>query len=217
MNTTRNYETPFGINVYGSAIIQTAPDFVVIRCSVSCVAPKPNDAFRTEKESVNILRHYLSSAKISAVSSSRTSLYQEFAFAAGIRKPIGYKARTDFRITLQDLDAVEEVLSGIIEAGVNEVASTDFQTSKLKELRAEARRQAFEAAREKAEVYSKAAGIKVGEVIHIEDLNPDLPANRDSHALSRGSSDGDDADSKTFEPGKIIIQAAVMVAFTIDK
>jgi hypothetical protein len=54
-------------------------------------------------------------------------------------------------------------------------------------------------------------------VIQIEDLNPDLPANRDSHTISRGSTDADDADSKIFEPGKIIIQAAVMVAYNIDK
>jgi hypothetical protein len=43
----------------------------------------------------------------------------------------------------------------------------------LKELRADARKQAVVAAREKAELYCREAGVAVGKVIAIEDSNPD--------------------------------------------
>ena len=215
MYTTRTYETPFGISVYGSAIIQTEPDIVTIICAVSSLDVKPREAFKKVKEDISKLRQFLSTAEVSDVSSSRTSLSQAFQFVGGTRKFIGYEAKTNFRIMFHDLDRVEEILSGIVEAGVNEISSTEFQTTHLKELRAEARKQALRAAREKAEVYSNAADIKIGAVIHIEDLNPDQPTRGEGHApLARGD---DEEEMNIFEPGKITIQAAVMVAFSIEK
>src|SRR5229473_3394794 len=60
-----------------------------------------------------------------------------------------------------------------VEAGANEVTSVKYLTTQLAELRAQARREAVAAARRKAEVYSEAAGVALGHVLHIEDVNPD--------------------------------------------
>ena len=47
-------------------------------------------------------------------------------------------------------------------AGANELTSVTFQTTRLKEVRADARRRAVAAAREKAELYCSAAGVSAG-------------------------------------------------------
>ena len=36
-------------------------------------------------------------------------------------KPIGYSARVTFSVLLTDLDRMEEILVGVVDAGVNEV------------------------------------------------------------------------------------------------
>lgn len=80
--------------------------------------------------------------------------------------------------------------------------------------RAEARRQAITAAREKAEVYSAAAGVEVGEVIQIEDINPDQLQGRKWHSRVEVPLE-DDGQVKAFDPSSIVIGGAVMVAYKI--
>jgi hypothetical protein len=48
---------------------------------------------------------------------------------------------------LLQLKRIEEILIGITNAGVNDIESVEYQNGELKELRAEARRQAVQAAR----------------------------------------------------------------------
>jgi uncharacterized protein YggE len=66
------------------------------------------------------------------------------------------------------MDKVDPLLSGLIAAGANELTSVTFQTTRLKDLRADARRRPVAAAREKAELYCQAAGVTVGTVLAID-------------------------------------------------
>ena len=128
---------------------------------------------------------------------------------------MGYEARVAFNILLHELDRLEEILSGLVDAGVNQVGRFDFQTTRLKELRIQARQQAVAAAREKAEIYCAAAGVSIGPVLHIEDVNPDQLRGREGHLQSEPQSE--DTPPKAFDPGSIIVGGAVRMAFEIDK
>jgi uncharacterized protein YggE len=55
------------------------------------------------------------------------------------------------------------------------VDGTHFDVIAKRELRAEARRKAVAAARAKADLYAEAAGVRVGAVLHIEDVDPEQP------------------------------------------
>ena len=102
---------------------------------------------------------------------------------------------------------------GATEVGINSIWHVEFHSSKLKELRAEARAQAVVAARAKAELYCKAAGVKLGEVIHIEDLNPDV--RRASHRVEFNP-EFDEVSLGAFNPNVIVVGAAVRIAFKFD-
>jgi uncharacterized protein YggE len=112
------------------------------------------------------------------------------------------------------LDRMEDVLSGIVDAGVNEIESVDFQTTRLKEVRADARRRAIDAAHEKAENYCTAAGVNLGKIIHIEDVNPDTLHGREGH-VTREIQPDDTGEVQVFDPGSITVGAAVSLAFEI--
>jgi hypothetical protein len=94
-------------------------------------------------------------------------------------------------LLLRNLDQLEDILTDVVDTGARQVNFVEFQTSKLKEIRANARRQAVKAAREKAELYCNAAGAKLGPVIYIEDVNPDnLFDVKRGQSISKGMSLG---------------------------
>jgi uncharacterized protein YggE len=210
MNREQLIQTPFGINVFGSALIRVEPDIVSLNFAVSRLQQHPKDAFQDVRKASQDVRKYLDKAKVGEIGISRVNISQSFRFISGEQKFIGYTAKVGFHVLLRQLDRMEDILSEIVDAGVNEITSVDFQTTRLKEIRADARKQALNAAREKAENYCGAAGVDLGKVIHIEDVNPDNLNVRDEHV--RGVS----SQIQVFDPGNITISAAVVVAYKIE-
>jgi hypothetical protein len=215
MNHEQLIQTPFGINVFGSALIRVDPDIVSLNFAVSRLQQHPKDAFQEVRKASQGVRKYLEQAKVGEVGASRVSIEQSFRYTNGEQKFIGYTASIAFHVLLRQLDRMEEVLTGIVDAGVNEITSVDFQTTQLKEVRAEARRRAVAAAQEKAENYCNAAQVKLGKVIHIEDVNPDTLHGREGHVSYEIQPD-DSGEIKVFDPGSITVGAAVIIAFKIE-
>jgi uncharacterized protein YggE len=207
-------QTPFGISVFGSSIVRVEPDIVSLNFSVSRLQQHPKDAFREVRKAAEEVRKYLSQTRVSEMGSSRVSIFPSFRYADGEQKFIGYTAKITFHVLLRQLDTMEEVVSGIIEAGVNELTSVEFQTTRLKEVRADARRRAVAAAREKAENYCNAAGVSLGKIIHIKDVNPDTLQVRDGH-VTRETQPDDNGEIRVFAPGSITVGAAVALAFEL--
>jgi uncharacterized protein YggE len=210
--------TPFGVVVFGSATMRVHPDLAVISFSVSQLKQHPKEAFEAVKQAAQKVQNYLATVQIKDAGSSQIFLNEEFRYESGAQKFAGYRTRVDFRIIIADLTRVEGILSGLIDAGVNKISSVNFQTERLKEVRAEARRQAIHAAREKAEIYCQAAGVQLGEVIHIEDENPNMLQGNEGHGHGGEVAPrlNDDEDIQAFDPSSIMIGGAVTVAFKIQ-
>jgi uncharacterized protein YggE len=207
-------QNPFGITVFGSSIVRTSPDVVTLSFAVSRLAPKPAHAFQEVRAATQIVRAYLSQAKLDDVGSSHIRLSESYNYSANKRQFEGYLAKVAFTVILRDMARLEDIIVGIVEAGVNEITSTEFQTTRLKELRMSARQQAIVAAREKAAVYCAAAGVSLGEVVHIEDVNPDSLRGGEGHG-SREMPLDDDSPIQAFDPGSIVVGGAVLVSFSL--
>jgi uncharacterized protein len=208
-------ENPFGITVFGSATVRVEPDVAVLSFSVSEVRPTPKEAFEAIRESAQKLQAFLTQANIRNSGSSRISLDVRYEYKDSKHEFMGYETQIGYRILLYDLDQVENILIGIMDAGVNRVGAVDFQTTRLKQIRAEARQQAIAAAREKAEIYCAAAGVQLGDVIHIEDVNPKGFEHLGTAARGQASQDivEDENAFKAFNPDSIIVAGAVRVAY----
>lgn len=216
MNVTQSVQRPFGINVFGSSIVRVEPDVASLKFTVSRLKQHPKEAFQDAREGAQGVRAYLARAEVGDVGSSRITLSQSFRYTGGEHRFVGYTAKVSFHVLLYDLDRMEGILSGVIDAGANEIDRVDFQTRQLKEIRKEARQRAVEAAREKAEIYCQTAGVALGPVIHIEDLNPDQLQGREGHVIRETQPD-DEGPLRAFDPGSIVVGAAVMVAFEIGQ
>jgi uncharacterized protein YggE len=205
-----------GVRVFGSAVVRVAPDTASIAVAVSRIEQKPEAAFRKAREAAQHVNAYLHNAGVQDFGSSRVTLSQEYRYANGENRFYGYQARIGFNVILRDMDKVDSLLSGLIAAGANELSSVTFQTTRLKELRADARRRAIGAAREKAELYCAAAGVAVGSVLAIEDVNPEsLSGRSEGHTYREPLDVEDTGDFGAIDPGAITIGAAVNVVYRI--
>ncbi len=207
-------KTPFGVTVFGSAISRIAPDIASIKVSVTRVELKPADAFAKARQGSQAVQECLRKGRVSTFGASRITLAQHHRYSGGETKFVGYLAKVSFHVKLTELDRAEEILTAVVAAGANEIDGVSFETTRLKELRSEARRKAVAAALEKANNYCAAAGVSVGAVLHIEDVNPTVLQGGESHVKSEPPID-DDGDVRAFDPSLISVGAAVLVAYAI--
>jgi len=206
-----------GVTVFGSAVNRVQPDLVSVRGSVSCLEQEPSDAFSKAKGAAHAVQAYLARLKIAEFGVSRAALSRELQFAQGAQRFAGYRARISFRITFKELDRADEVAEGLVSAGMNEIERISFETTKLKEERAAARRLAVTAAIEKAQNYCSAADIGLGRVLHIEDVNPMAVQGHEARGLNQFPPVPDDGDGGSLDPSLVEITGAVFVTFEIER
>lgn len=212
-------ERPFGISVFGSTLLRVPPDSVTIRAAIARLEEKPSDAFAKARKAEQSVTAFLRKAPVKESGLSRISLSQEYRFSNNEPRSIDYVARIGLTVVISELDQIEKVLSGLVDAGANEITATEFHTIRLKELRARARELAVNAAREKAGIYAAAAKVTVGQVLHIQDVDPDTLRQESHLTAARGATQQELADTEpeedSLDPTAIQVGAAVMVAFAI--
>lgn len=204
------------ISVFGSAMVRVPPDVAAIRVSLSRVKKKPADAFADANLAAKQLYSYLKSFGVDDVCSSRVHLSRAEEYRNGETKFLGYRAQVGYSILTRDLERIDELLIGVIAAGADQLGGVDFQTTRLKSIRENVRKEALLAARRKAEIYADAAGVTVGSVIEIKDENPGMVSGESERGMHVTGVDEDSGCEKAIDPGAIVVGAAVSVVFEIE-
>jgi uncharacterized protein YggE len=78
---------------------------------------------------------------------------------------IGYTLDQSLSLKIRDLTKVDQVLDRGVAVGANQVGGLNFDIDDASKIKSEAREQAFQKAREKAEAMAKAAGVRLGRVV----------------------------------------------------
>lgn len=217
MDNEKSRRAHQGVRVFGSAVIRVSPDIATIVVAVSRVEQKPEAAFAAAREGSRAVCNFLQHRGIEDFGTSRITLSDETQYIDGRYRRIGYVAKIGFRVVLHDMDQIEGTVSGLIGAGANELTSVSFQTSRLRELRAEARRRAIAAARDKAELYCGAAGVVAGGVLEIQDVNPESVRGGSESHVSHELDLDEPHEATAIDPEAIVVTAAVNVAYSIEQ
>jgi uncharacterized protein YggE len=159
------------VTVSGEAEVRIMPDEVVLRLGVES---SDKDLPTAKQQNDQIVAKVLALAKQYAIPPEHVQtdyLNIEPRYNDGYtqREFVGYFVHKTIVITLRDLTKFEDLLSDLLESGVNYVHSIDFRTTDLRKYRDEARELALQAAREKAGAMAAALDQKLGEPRSIQE------------------------------------------------
>ena len=141
---------------------------------------------------------------------------------------IGYFVRNTLAVTLTDISKVEDLVTNVLNAGVNYIHGINFESTEFKKHREEAREMALKAAKEKAEKMAAVLDEKLGPVLEIQEHGgmPSYNSNWNGWGGGRGYAmaqnaiavqEGPADNSPTIALGKIAISVSVSVAFELKR
>jgi uncharacterized protein YggE len=161
------------MRVVGYATITAAPDIATSQIGVQTFSTEVEPAVAENNRKTQAIIDALLREGIAEkdIQTSQFNIYPQRNYEDN--KPeeiIGYQVNNTLSVVMRDLEAVGEVLQSAIDAGANSISGVTFSLDDPEPLRKDARIQAIKDARERSESMAEAAGIKLGNVISLNEL-----------------------------------------------
>ncbi len=126
----------------------------------------------------------------------------------------GYTANNSVQVRLHDLSRVGAIVDAVTAAGANRVEGISFSVEQITEPKNQARGQAMQDARTKADQLASLAGLRVTSVKAIQESDASAPPPRPQPAAARA--EGTFAAPPPIEPGTQEIRTQVTVTYVIE-
>ncbi|MFH9814299.1 SIMPL domain-containing protein [Streptomyces sp. NPDC017230] len=210
---TETIREPWGLSVFGAGSVRVEPQLVRVRLAVDVLEPAPDRAFQEAGAAVSRLRDVLRRHGVAdaSVSGSRLRLSSEYDGYGGERTFAGYRCQASYSVVSGALDGLQQLIVDAVDAGAHRIDDVEFDVHDKPAMRDEARRRAVAAARRKAEVYTEAAGVRLGAVVHIQDVDAESFVRYRGHGGGGGGSAGDLA------PGMVEVSAGVVLGYALTR
>lgn len=226
-----SYDKQSKITVTGEAVVNVRPNKIVISFGIETW---DTDIMAAKQKNNDILKKAVSAMKQSGVpekeiQTDHLSIEPRYKEDYLKRDFIGYFVRNTFIVTLNEVEKVEDLVTKVLQAGVNYIHGIEFQTTEFRKYREQARELALKAAKEKAGKMASVLGQLVGKPIQINENYSGLPWRYYSswwgwrHGRQQGMAQnivqdarGDAGEiSDTIALGKISIRGNVTVVFEL--
>lgn len=193
-------DLPRTISVSGTGTAGSPPDMATIQTGVLTTANNAKDALAANNKAMETVLTALKNRNIDAkdIQTSGFSVYPEYRRVSGpsprggprTNEIIGYRVSNNVSVKVRNLPRLGEILDGLVKAGSNQVSGISFGIADSKAITNEARKDAIDDARGRAELYAAATGVKVGKVISISEqsIQRPQPFARMAMAADMGSS-----------------------------
>lgn len=198
------------VTVTGEATVGVAPDTAVIRIGVSSQEKTAREAGEANARQMTSVLAAIKASGIAErdIQTSRLSLQPQYdPNKGGTARLTGFQATNQVTVRIRDIDSLPTVLDRAIGAGANEMSGIEFVVSEQSKLLDQARDDAIADARRKAELYARAAGAKVGQVVSISEEGPASPQPRPMQAVRAGA--------VPVAPGEQTLRAIVSVSYQL--
>jgi uncharacterized protein YggE len=163
------------ITLTGVGEVFVAPDMAMITIGVSSFNKNASEAMRANSTDMAVVFEKLEGVGVEArdIQTAQISLNPrwERTTSNNVSRIVGYEAVNTVKARIRALDTVGTVLDVLSQSGANRISQVSFSIDKPRPYKDEARRRAVVDARTKAELYAKAAGLELGDVISISDNN----------------------------------------------
>jgi len=208
---------PRTVSVTGTSEIETSPDEFVVSVGVDVFAADAPKAKAENDRLVHALLAVVKRYEIDAknVRTDGFSLSPRFEGAWEVRRLIGFDARKTVVVTLHDDKQVEPLLEALFRDGANRLDGVTFGTTKLLELRKEARTRAVAAARDKAAAMAGVLGQKLGRPLKMDEVTGSQGWSTNFMANDASANDTRSAVREAMAAGKLRIPSTVAVTFEL--
>lgn len=213
--TLQAQSAPFvGIVVVGEGRVTVAPDYAQIASGVSTRGKTVKEASDANSKTMAAIIKALIDSGVAQndVQTSRFSVQPVYLPPAPNTeaKLAGYSVSNQVRAKIRQIDKLGEILDRLIAAGATDVGNIAFLVSDPSKALDQAREAAIADARRKAEVYARAAGIRLGQVEWITEASGFGPV-----PLRGQGASGARAAAVPIATGDDTLEVTVTVGFTI--
>ena len=199
------------------------PDLAVFTAGVTSAGKTAGEALRSNAADMNRVIAALKKAGIADrdIQTSNLSLNPVYAqpvrlpdgsYEQGEQKIIGYTVNNAVTVRQRKLGEFGRVIDTLVEAGANQVNGPSFQMDDPDAASDEARLAAMKKARARAELYARAAGLRVGRILSISETGGYTPG--PPVVFARMAADSAAAPSPV-AAGEIQLNANVTVLFEL--
>jgi uncharacterized protein YggE len=210
------------VSVTGTVESKTSPDQIVWRITLTDTDPDMRTAKAANDarvKAVMALRETLEIAE-GDFETGTVSIHREYERGNHGQRGAFRHFVVNRHVTLRqrDLSRFDEFLDHLVSSTEMEV-SFSFESSRMRDVRAEARLAALKAAKEKASAMAEVVGAQLGRVLTIDEHPPGdggrhfAFANNAMHSMTTPSAD---LASETFVPGAIRVSVTVYATFALE-
>jgi len=171
--TTGNASQPT-LNVRATGSVTAAPDRATVTAGVVSEGKTAREAMIANATLMTSVFEELETAGIlkKNVQTSQLSLQPRYDYRdRRAPKITGYEARNTVTAKSENLDSVGAMLDALVKAGVNNINGVTFSVADPDDAIAQARTQAIEDAKAKAQSMADAAGVKLGKLMSLNESN----------------------------------------------
>ena len=204
------------ISVNGEGKVKVIPDQVAISVSLESKGAKAADVKKENDLKIDAVLKFIKKMNIDKkdFQTQRVSLNDQFDYQ---KKKHNYVATQTVVIDLKDLTKYDDLMEGLMDAGINNINGVQFTSSKLEIYKSEARKLAIKEAKLKAEDYVSVLGQKVGKAFTITDNSQNYnPIQNRMYAMAAKSFDIESEPRETLAIGEIEIIINVQVTFLLE-
>lgn len=156
------------VTVTGEGEAVGIPDIATITFSVieqaDAVADVTSAANATMENVVSVLKG--AGIADEDIKTTGYNLYPRYDYTKVSRGQIvGYELTQSVTVKVRELDTIGQVIDAVTTAGINDVSSPVFEIDEPDAVKTEARAEAFEKAKAKAESLADAAGVNLGNIV----------------------------------------------------
>ncbi len=197
---------PSLITVSGDGEVAIVPDLAILRGGVTTTAKTAREASEANAKTMTAVMISIKAGGIADqdVQTSRLSLQLVHDRDQRIT---GFQAANQVTVKIRDMGKISDVIDRLVGAGANDISSIQFVVSSPSKPLDQAREEAIADARRKAEVYARAANVKLGSAINITEEGSAGP--RPGLMLSAARS------STPVSPGEEIQRVSVTVSYEL--
>jgi hypothetical protein len=121
---------------------------------------------------------------------------------------VGYEVTNQVRVRVRNLSSLGRLLDTMVSQGANALGGIGFSIADPAPLLEQARSKAIADARQKAQVYATAAGVKVGRVIFIRDTSAGPPRPMAGRMMAMAAT--------PIAPGEQEVEVSVSVTYALE-